>query len=155
MNDETVALCALNKIFGYTPILAHKLIADRGSASAIFNGPAPEIPEHPELSAQITPATIEWAQKELAALEDCGGRFISIGSDDYPTALLECEDAPLGLYVRATSSPAEIFSMRPIIGIVGTRDVSPYGSIWCKRIVAREMVLMGVPKVKTSISESL
>ena len=26
---------------------------------------------------------------------------------------------------------------------------------WCKRIVAREMVLMGVPKVKTSISESL
>lgn len=26
---------------------------------------------------------------------------------------------------------------------------------WCKRIVARAMVLMGVPKVKTSMSESL
>ena len=135
MNDETVALCALNKIFGYTPILAHKLIAARGSASAIFNGPAPEMPDHPDLPLQINQATIEWAQKELADVEDSGCRFIPIGDDDYPTALLECEDAPLGLYVRASSSPAEIFSLRPIVGIVGTRDVSPYGSIWCRRIV--------------------
>ena len=136
MNQEAVALCALNKIFGYSPILAHKLIADRGSASAIFIGPVPELPDHPDLAAQICPATIEWAQKELAAVEEAGGRFIPIGHDDYPTALLECEDAPLGLYMKASSSPAEIFSLRPIVGIVGTRDVSPYGSIWCKRIVA-------------------
>ena len=136
MKDETVALCALNKIFGYTPILAHKLIAARGSATAIFNGAAPDLPDHPELTEQIDSTTLEWAQKELASVEECGCRFIPIGSDDYPTALLECEDAPLGLYVRASSSPAEIFSMRPMVGIVGTRDVSPYGSIWCKRIVA-------------------
>lgn len=136
MNDETIALCALNKIFGYSPILAHKLIADCGSASALFNGPAPELPDHPDLAGEINPSALEWAAKELAVVEDSGCRFIHIGSDDYPTALLECEDAPLGLYVRATSSPAEIFSMRPIIGIVGTRDVSPYGSICAKRIVA-------------------
>lgn len=136
MNDETVALCALNKVFGYTPILAHKLISSYGSASAVFNGPAPEIPEHPELAEQITPSLLDWASRELAAVGDCGGRFIPIGDDDYPSALLECEDAPLGLYIKATSSPAEIFSMRPMVGIVGTRDVSPYGSICCKRIVA-------------------
>ena len=135
MKDETVALCALNKIFGYTPILAHKLIAGRGSATAVFNGPAPELPDHPDLAGQISPSTLEWAQKELAFVEESGGRFIPIGSDDYPTALLESEDAPLGLYLKATSSPAEIFSLRPMVGIVGTRDVSPYGSIWCKRIV--------------------
>lgn len=136
MNDETVALCALNKIFGYTPILAHKLIASYGSASAVFNGQPPEMTDHPELAEQITPSILDWASHELASVVDCGGRFIAIGDDDYPSALLECEDAPLGLYVRASSSPAEIFFMRPMVGIVGTRDVSPYGSIWCKRIVA-------------------
>lgn len=136
MNDETVALCALNKIFGYTPFLAHKLIQTCGSAAAVFNGPVPDIPGHPDLADQITPTQIDWARGELAAVEEKGCRFIPIGDDDYPTALLECEDAPLGLYVKASSSPAEIFSLRPMIGIVGTRDVSPYGSIWCKRIVA-------------------
>ena len=136
MNDETVALCALNKIFGYTPILAHKLIASYGSASAVFNDQAPEIPDHPELAEQITPSLLDWAYKELASVVACGGRFIAIGDDDYPSALLECEDAPLGLYIKGTSSPTDIFSLRPMVGIVGTRDVSPYGSICCKRIVA-------------------
>ena len=136
MNDETVALCALNKVFGYTPILAHRLIAECGSASALFIGPPPEIPGHPELADQINPSILEWAAKELASVENSGGRFIPIGSDDYPSALLECEDAPLGLYMKSSSSPAEVFSFRPMIGIVGTRDVSPYGSIWCKRIVS-------------------
>ena len=56
----------------------------------------------------------------------------------FPNAktLSQCEDPPLGIYVRGTSSPAEVFSLRPMVAIVGTRDVSPYGSTWCKRIVA-------------------
>lgn len=136
MNDETIALCALNKIFGYHPVLAHNLIEMAGSAAALFNGNPPELPGHQELSDQITHENLEWASGELTKLNEIGARFIPYGSDDYPTALMECEDPPLGLYLRGSSSPAEIFSLRPMVAIVGTRDVSPYGSVWCKRIVS-------------------
>lgn len=37
----------------------------------------------------------------------------------------------------------------------GTRTQVFISIAWCKRIVVRETVLIGVPKVKTSISESL
>ena len=36
--DETVALCALNKIFGYHPALGLKLLQEAGSALALFDG---------------------------------------------------------------------------------------------------------------------
>ena len=136
MNQENIALCALNKVFGYNPLLAHGLISEAGSASAVFNNPEPEVPGHPELAAQICASTLDWASRETDTLTSLSARFISVADDDYPTPLRECEDQPLGLYFRSSSSPAEVFSMRPMIGIVGTRDVSPYGSIWCKRIVA-------------------
>lgn len=136
MNQETVAYCALNRIFGYHPSIALDLINTYGSASALMREPPPHIPGHPELADQLGPKSLDWAAGELETLERIGCRFIHIGEDDYPTALSECEDPPVGIYVRGNSSPAEIFSMRPMVAIVGTRDVSPYGSAWCRRIVA-------------------
>ena len=135
MNEETRAYCALNRIFGFHPGLALSLLNTHGSAAALFREPVPEVPGHPELRDQLCQASLDWAAKELETLQRLGGRFIHIGDDDYPTALSECEDPPLGLYLKASSSPAEIFSLRPMVAIVGTRDVSPYGSMWCKKIV--------------------
>lgn len=140
--DEIVALCALNRIFGYHPQLGGEIIASAGSAAAVFSNP-PLIPEHPELSEQIVPSSLDWAVRELAAVRDKGFRFIPIGDDDYPEPLLDCPDPPLGIYLNACSSPAEIFSLRPMIGIVGTRDVSPYGTLSCRKIV-RALSLSGV-----------
>ena len=36
--DETLALCALNRIFGYHPTLALQLMAKAGSALTHFDG---------------------------------------------------------------------------------------------------------------------
>ena len=47
-SDEHVALCALNKIFGYHPALATTLIEKAGSAVACFSGDY--VPETPDLS---------------------------------------------------------------------------------------------------------
>jgi DNA processing protein len=134
MNEETLAFCALNRIFGYNPSLALSLINTYGSAGAVFRA-SPAIPGHQDLSDQICQSSLDWAAKELETVDRLGGRFIPLGDQDYPTALSQCEDPPLGLYLRASSSPAEIFSLRPMVAIVGTRDVSPYGSVWCRKIV--------------------
>ena len=156
--DEHVALCALNKIYGYHPAIALSLMEKAGSALALF-GPAgppvgaggdgaavmPGTPSvisseaekspHPELLTQLTPSALEWARGELSTLEARGFRFVSIIDEDYPEALRECEAPPLGLYLNGSSSPTEIFGMRPMIGFVGTRDISPYGKLWCQKLV--------------------
>lgn len=134
--EEHVALCALNKIFGYHPVLALQLMEARGGAMAVFDGPQPEMPTHPELVSQIGPAALDWARQELERVESRGFRFIGLTDEDYPVPLRECEDPPLGLYVNGSTSPAEIFGLRPMIAFVGTRDLSPYGRECCRKLVS-------------------
>lgn len=135
--DEHVALCALNKIFGYHPALAISLMEDEGGALPLFYKDAPSAPGevHPELMAELTPDALEWSRKELGRLDENGWRFLTIIDEDYPDPLRECGDPPLGLYLNACSSPTEIFGLRPMIGFVGTRDISPYGTLWCQKLV--------------------
>lgn len=137
--DERVALCALNKIFGYHPRLGLDLLNESGSALELFsvNGPVnlPGVPGHPELAEQLNEKSLEWAFKELARVREKGFLFLSIRDDGYPAVLRECEDPPLGLYLNGSSSPTEIFDMHPMIGFVGTRDLSPYGKTWCRKLV--------------------
>ncbi len=134
-SDEQIALCALNRIFGYHPTLALELIRKAGSALAVFAGDAPQPPSHPELSAQVNPAALDWAREELRRVADGGFRFLGLTDEDYPPLLRECPDPPLGLYLNGSSSPTEIFSLRPIVGVVGTRDLSPYGKAWARKLV--------------------
>ena len=134
-NDETLALCALNKIFGTYPRLGLSLLEEYGSATAVFHE-KPPIPAHPELAAQLTADALTWARQELERLENSGFRFLGLHDEDYPAALRECADPPLGLYLNGSTSPSEIFGLRPCIAFVGTRDISPYGRSWCQKLVA-------------------
>ncbi|MBR4735342.1 MAG: DNA-processing protein DprA [Bacteroidales bacterium] len=135
-SDEHVALCALNKIFGYHPALALSLIENSGSALACFSVmPGDGPPSHPELFSQLTPESLEWARKELDRINSRGFRFLTIIDEDYPEPLRECEGPPIGLYLNGSSSPTEIFGLKPMIAFVGTRDISPYGRLWCQKLV--------------------
>ena len=134
-NKEKVALCALNKIFGYHPALALELMENADGAQALFGAEPPPVKGHPELQAQLGPRMLEWAARELERVQASGFRFIGLRDEDYPPLLRECPDPPLGLYVNGSSSPTEIFSLRPMVAFVGTRDMSPYGKTWCRRLV--------------------
>ena len=163
--DETVALCALNKIFGYHPRLALDLMEKAGSALALFDGklaaeaPLSEVQDTfsyakkkadaaekvsctsrtewaiLNLLPQLVPSQLEWAVGELEKVRERGCRFISYLDDDYPAALQECPGPPLGLYMTASSSATEVFGLRPMVAFVGTRDLSPYGKAWCQKLV--------------------
>lgn len=140
--DETVAACALNKIFGYHPRLGLELMEKAGSALALFDGSlaaGASLSEAQEalsnLLPQLVPSQLEWAAAELEKVRASGCRFIGIGDEDYPAALRECPEPPLGLYMKSASSPTEVFGLRPLVAVVGTRDLSLYGKAWCQKLV--------------------
>ncbi len=133
--DERVALCALNRIFGYQPRLALELMEKAGGALTLFTETPPPLPENPELAAALTPESLEWGRAELERVRSGGFRFLCLPDDEYPDVLRDIPDPPLGLYLKGCSSPAELFELHPLVGIVGTRDLSPYGRAWCRKLV--------------------
>ena len=136
---EKQSLCALNRIFGFEPKIAHALIAHIGSASEIFSLSSREIDTllgpFSKFRGQINHKALEDAAREMEELSNRGIYFVGCTEDFYPDLLRECEDASIGLYVRTRTPLSELFAPRKRIAIVGTRDLSPYGHEWCQRIV--------------------
>ena len=139
MEKELIAACALNAVFGYEPRLGRALLEAVGSAAGIFGMGRDEMRRltgpQPRWLDQLTPATLEKAERELEKTAAAGARFIPLSDPAYPALLRECEDPPLGLYFKGTDPPEEVFGERPAIAVVGTRDVDAYGRDWCERLV--------------------
>jgi len=136
--EDAICLCALGKIFGFEPRAAHNLISAI-PPSEIFSLKRDELREilgpYSKYLDAISPAALEDAEKELSGLREEGYDFVPMTSPGYPPLLLECEDAPLGLYLRSSDTPENIFTAREAVAVVGTRDISPYGKEICTRIV--------------------
>lgn len=137
--EEKAAACTLNRLFGFKPAIARALTGKLGSAAAVFRlsreekeavfGPGSPYPDklnQEELDQSA--AELEWLRKE-------GFHFIIPGDGIYPDALLECPDAPAGLYLRSDNVSPSLFNAGVAVSIVGTRDISPYGREWTYRIV--------------------
>lgn len=137
--EEKYSLCALNRIFGFEPKVAHALISHVGSASAIFSLAPKDIDAilgpWSKYKGRICPRVLDEAAEEIERLKGSGIYFLGHDEDGYPELLNECEDAPIGLYIRSSTPPDELFGVRRKIAIVGTRDITPYGTEWCSRIV--------------------
>ena len=137
--DETLCLCALNKIFGYCPSTGQALVNVIGSASGVFELNSSELGQilasHPNYLAQINKQLLDDTSEELENIQKKGLTFIGNNDENFPDLLRECNDCPLGLYIRSHDQPENIFREVPYIAVVGTRDLSSYGQEWCRRIV--------------------
>lgn len=138
-NEEKYSLCALNKIFGFEPKIAHALISHLGSAYEVFRMSDKDkdllLGPHSKFRHHLNMRSFDDAAAELDKLSQNNTTFIGCTDEGYPGLLLECEDHPLGLYIRSSTPPKGIFDERRRVAVVGTRDLSPYGSEWCQRIV--------------------
>ena len=137
--DYLAPWCALNRIFGFAPKKGLALAKHFGGAGNVFMAAGRELQEllgggSPYLE-QMGTAAVDAARSELEHLKSCGDRFICIEDERYPELLRECGDAPAGLYLRSNSEPESIFNARPAVAVVGTRDITSYGTEWCTRIV--------------------
>ena len=137
--EEKVCLCALGRIFGFKPKTALTLINHYGSARAVFNMSEEELDlvlgPYSRYRSRICKKALDDEYTELIRLRQKGIHYIGITEEDYPHLLKECEDAPIGLYIRSESPVNELWNRHRSIGVVGTRDLSPYGRDWCERII--------------------
>ena len=104
-NEEKYSLCALNRIFGFEPKVAHALIAHIGSASEIFRLPEKELNiltgPWSRYKGRICSRALDEASEEVDRLSEKGISFIGYTEAGYPELLADCEDAPVGLYIRS------------------------------------------------------
>ncbi len=138
--DERICRHALNRIFGFHPATALALLERFGSGRALFSIGGSRLLEEAGAGyrdiGRIGDREYGEAERELHEMEESGARFLCDIDPDYPALLKECADRPVGLYVKSDSSDKEVFDgKRRFIAVVGTRDISPYGSEWCARIV--------------------
>ena len=137
--EEKACLCALNRIFGFEPKIALALIGHTRSARELFRMNPNELEELTgpffKHKGKICSRAVELAAEELTGLEKDGIRFCGWTEEDYPNLLKECEDAPVGLYIRSSTPPGMLWNGKDCISVVGTRDISPYGREWCAKLV--------------------
>ena len=137
--EETTCLCALNRIFGFEPKIGIALLQHIGNAVDVMNlSPKDQsliLGPHSKYLGKISPRSIEYEAEELTRLKTQNINFIGLTQEHYPTLLKECEDSPIGLYVKSTDSLENIFQKRPRVSVVGTRDLSLYGEEWCTKTV--------------------
>lgn len=124
--EEKIATLAISKYYYLNPLKAFQI----WTTSASFSGAVEKA-----LRDGMPASALEEARRELEQAERLGARYITLSDEDYPDILRECPDPPIGFYLKSISSPTEVFSLRPAVGIVGTRDMSPYGREWCEKIV--------------------
>ena len=137
--EEKACTCALNRIFGFTPKTGTALISHLGSASDVFSLSRAELEEllgrDSRHAGMIKGEAVKAARQELKDLEKLGISFSEWNSPNYPPLLMECPDAPVGLYIRSLTPAHELWNTSGNIAVVGTRDLSPYGKEWCEKAV--------------------
>ena len=107
---------------------ARRLIAHYGTATAAVNAPDKELLDLTgfgavKLKALRNPAVMELAQRELEIIQRDNIKYVTFGSDDYPSLLRRCPDAPIILFMRGNIQ----LEGRPTISIVGTRQLTATG----------------------------
>lgn len=137
--EETVSTCALNKIFGFEPKIGTALLEHFGSAAEVMRLTTKEqellLGPHSKYTGMITPRAVDLAAKELNELAEKSICFLGQTQEHYPILLKECEDAPIGLYIRSSTPVESLFTPKQSVAVVGTRDISLYGEEWCCKVV--------------------
>lgn len=113
------------------PITFYQLLARYGSAAAALEA-LPEIARRAGRSRPLALFSKSAAEREMAALDRAGGRFVAWGEPDYPAALTAVEDAPPLLSLHGDAALLQ----RPAIAVVGARNASANG-----RRFARDLAL--------------
>lgn len=138
MNEqELLFTLALNMLPGLGVINQRILLDAMGSASAIYEHRNEIKDALPKASAHITKALpqmdkqLERAEEELAFCQKKQITCLHINSEDYPSRLRSCSDAPLLLFYRGTAP----LNARHIVSIVGTRKITEYGKDICRNFI--------------------
>ncbi len=129
------AFMVLNGLPGMGPITLNRLLSlFDDDPVAVLNAPPSRLQEARRVGTKVADAIRGWRthfplEKEEERVAQAGATFVNCQDDDYPAALKEIHDPPIGLYFRG----AYRFTDR-CVAIVGSRRATLYG-----RSVARKL----------------
>ena len=135
-DQELIYRITLTLIPGIGDMLGKKLISYCGSVEAVFSEKQEHLLRIPGIGSALAKSilsqkTFSRAEKELRFIQRYSIQPLFYLDSNYPERLKQCEDNPLMLYYKGTT---DLNHKRPI-AVVGTRRISEYGKIECKRII--------------------
>lgn len=132
MEEELLHLIALTEISGLGQVGVRNLLAVMGDATSIFRERKHLTDYIPKLNPKViaaldAPDAFRRAEKEIRFIESNHIRCLTTRSEDYPSRLRECDDAPFLLFYKGSANLNAV----KVINLVGTRHATDYGKQIC------------------------
>jgi DNA processing protein len=129
-------LLALQRVEGVGDIIAKKLLTHCGSAEAVFKTKTAQLAAIDGVGSMLlrnlkSQAIFDKANAELAFIRTNEINVVHFQGENYPERLKHCIDGPLLLF---TSGKIDLKN-RKIISIVGTRQITSYGTEFCRKLI--------------------
>jgi len=135
-DQELISILALLKIEGVGDIVAKKLLNHCGSAENIFKAKASQLSSIDGVGQVLisnlkNKAVFKLAEAELRFIQQNNIKVLYYKDENYPERLKHCIDGPTIIFASGNFN----LSNRKIISIVGTREITSYGSEFCKNLI--------------------
>ncbi|KDN54075.1 DNA-processing protein DprA [Flavobacterium seoulense] len=129
-------ILALQRIEGIGDIMAKKLISHCGSAEAVFKTKSNQLAAIDGVGSILLKnlkdqSVFDKANKELEFIQNNNINVSYFQDENYPEKLKHCFDAPVLLFTAGNID----LKNRKIISIVGTRQITSYGTEFCKKLI--------------------
>lgn len=137
MSDQDLFyLLALLKVEGVGDIMAKKLLAHCGNAEAVFKTKTNQIAAIDGVGSVLLnnlkdKSVFEKANRELEFINANDINFSFFQDENYPERLKHCFDSPVLIFSAGNIN----LKNKKIISIVGTRQITSYGTEFCKKLI--------------------
>lgn len=134
--NELFKTLSLLKVEGVGDIMAKKLINHCGSAEAVLSATRKQLLAIDGVGEVAfknlqDKEVFKAAEAEMEFIEREGIRPLFYKEEDYPEKLKHCIDAPVLLFSSGNINLQD----RKIISIVGTRQITSYGTDFCRKLI--------------------
>ncbi len=134
--SELFYTLALLKVEGVGDIMAKKLMNHCGSAEAVFKTKTQQLAAIDGVGTMLLKnlkdqSVFDKANKELEFIQNNSINVSYFQNENYPDKLKHCVDAPVLLFTAGNID----LKNRKIISIVGTRQITSYGTEFCKKLI--------------------
>lgn len=134
--DEIIAVLRLQNVPNIGDITAKKLISNCGSPSVIFEDKIRHLLKIDGIGSSTLKGLMDLEHLEAAEeeLEFLGKHEIDLHyfmDDSYPAYLKHCIDSPILLFSEGNIN----LNRHKIISVVGTRNITSYGTAFCEQLI--------------------
>lgn len=137
MSDQDLFyLLALLKVDGVGDIMAKKLLSHFGSAEAVFKTKMNQLAAIDGVGSVLMKnlkdkSVFERASRELEFIKSNDIKVSFFQDENYPDRLKHCIDAPVLIFSVGNIN----LKSKKIISIVGTRQITSYGTEFCRKLI--------------------